>query len=148
MTDKNSQDLSVMSAQPMEIELGGKKYKASAPTISDLGALQQRVKQDKMEMLATVLKASGEDRDYITQQILSIMNAPLKEAEQQAAFQNTKSVVFLIWKCLEHYNPDITEEEVEKNIDNNNINEIATLLFSGMSKAKNAKRVSPKKAKK
>ena len=145
MTDKNSQDLATMSAQPLEVELGGKKYKISRPTIDDFGALEQKIKQDKMGMLSVALKASGEDRDYITQKMMDIINAPVGNDAYKSALSTPKYLIFIIWRCLVKHSPDITESEIAEKLDNDSLNEIASVLLGTGKKSKNVKRVSPKK---
>ena len=147
MTDKNSQDLATMSAQPMEVELGGEKYKIARPTLDDFGALQEKIKQDKMGMLATALKATGEDREYITKQMMDIINSPVGNEAYKNALSTPKYLIFIIWRCLVKHSPEITETDVAGKLDNDSLNEIASVLLSTGTKAKNVKRVSQKKAK-
>ena len=148
MTDKNSHDLTAMSAQPMEVMLAGEKYKISRPTIDDWGALEQRVKQNRMNMLSIALKAAGEDREYITQKMMEVIDTPLPKDWQKDELKKQKNSIFFIWRLFIKHSPDFTEADFAKVIDEDSMNRITAIVSGWSGKSKNAQRVSPKKAKK
>ncbi len=147
MTDKNSQDLTQMSAQPLTVEIGGKNYKVSRPTIDDFGALEQKIKEDRMAMLAGALKASGEDRDFIASKMIEMINSPLGNQEFQKCLQSVKYLTDFLFICLQKHNPDIKKSDIFEQMDPDSLAQIASVLLSG-GESKNAKRVKPKTKKK
>ncbi len=146
MTDKNSQDLTQMSAQPLTVEIGGKKYKVSRLTIDDWGALEDKIKQDKMAMLAAALKASGEDRDYIASKMIEMMNTPVEGSVVQDNIRSIRYLTEIVYLCLKKENPDIDRDELSEEMTADDISGVASMILAAnTSQAKNAKRVKPKK---
>lgn len=143
MTDKTSQDLTAMSAQPMTVELGGKEHKISRPTLDDFGKLEQRIKEDRMAMLSKALKAAGEDRDFIADKMITMLNSPVGDKAYQQALSSPKYLSYMIYLCLSRHDPEITEESVLDGMDANDLNRIASVLMGVDSK--NATGAAPKK---
>ena len=144
MTDKSSQDLTAISAQPMEVEIGGNKYQIGRPTLDDFGALEMKIKQDRMVMLASVLKASGEDRDFVANKMIEMLNSPLGQTAYREGLSSPKYLSHIIYLCLRRYNPDINETDIITSMSNEDLNNISSVLLGADSK--NAKRAESKKA--
>jgi len=143
MTDKNSQDLTQMSAQALTVKIGENDYKVSRPTIDDFGALEMIIKQDRMVMLSNALKASGEDRDFVASKMIEMINSPLGHDAFQEGLKSVKYLTEFLFICLKKHNPDIEKSVLFEDMSQEDLANITTILMSA-GQEKNAKRVKPK----
>ncbi len=149
MTDKNSQDLTQMSAQPLTVTIGENEYKVSRPTIDDFDQLEQKIKEDRMAMFSKALKASGEDREFIASQMIKMINSPLGNEAFQESLKSVKYLTEFLYICLKKNNPDLEKADLFDEMDQEGLARITSVLLSGKEDtAKNAKRVKPKAKKK
>ena len=144
MTDNNSQDLTAMSAQPLTVEIGGKEYRISRPTLDDFGKLEQRIKEDRMAMLSKALKAAGEDRDFVASKMIEMLNSPVGDTAYRQALSSPHYLSYIIYLCISRHNPELEEQTLMEGMDKDDLNRIAAVLLS-VDQSKNAKGATPKK---
>ena len=143
MTDKNSQDLTQMSAQPLTVKIGEKDYKVSRPTIDDFGALEMIIKQDRMVMLSNALKAAGEDRDFVASKMIEMINSPLGNDAFKEGLKSVKYLTEFLFICLKKHNPGIEKSVLFEEMSQDDLANITTILMSS-GQEKNVNRVKPK----
>ena len=118
-------DLSGYVTEEIEVKLGGKKFWFSHLTLTDLGLMRKRVKEQKKannkqrrEEILAEAKAGG---DIDALELLKYLDRPLTEAEIEEMMEAFESVSYMCFLSLKHHYKDITEEEVASLITQNDL---------------------------
>jgi len=124
--------------EPVEIELQGKKFTLSPPTLADLASLAQFVKDEErketeknLQQYVTVAKNSNIP---IEDQIKVIDKLASKNMDKgMGILENLDSPIYtqyLLWKCLSKKHKKLTFEQVGELVSFNNMSTINDALIT------------------
>jgi len=142
---KSKQNLVQLSREPVEIELGGKTWKMSPPTVGDLVAFESYIRNKKLKDFLDSSKNAGlssEDRSNIISNILNTVETE----EQGSQLTSLGGVTFLLWKCLERNHPELSLLDVGNLITFDDVEQLGNLMANMMFGAEAKKETEVKKA--
>jgi len=121
-------ELSKMTAQPIEVELGGKKFKVSALNIDDLAGLEMWIKQER---IAAYLKASKQvavDPLTHSKTLVALSSQPISNEEVQTETSTLRGIRFVLWRMIQRYAPKVKLEKMGEFVDINNLTEATDIV--------------------
>ena len=98
--------------------------------------------QSKAERLRLVSNIIG---NYETDRMKIINNIFNGDVNETKELQSVDGVCFMLWKCLQKYQTEMTLEDVDKMVDLDNVAEISTILMNVGGKVKNSRTRAKKK---
>ena len=107
-------NLSKMSGKPIEIEISGKKYKASPTSIGHVAEYEQFVKSRRLEQFLLASKKAELEKESIIAGIQGILNAPLTAEDISRELSTMVGAQFLVWKAIEENHPEFTLEDAAR----------------------------------
>jgi hypothetical protein len=115
-------ELSQMTAQPVECEIGGKAYKLAPLTVGDFAALESYIRS---RHIAEYRKAcEGLDPVIVATGIEHI----IKDAVDSAGDSSISSTVFLLHRSISKHDPAVTLEAVGEMVTLANMQEITGII--------------------
>ena len=133
MTDKDR--LEDMTQSGLEIELKGKKYKLGSVGLIDFGDFDQHIRSQKLKLVDSI-----KDKELQLKMTEKVMNEPIDIDKEWKTFNG---VVFMAWKSIQKYQPEVTLAEMNNIIDLDNFEKVSVIISNLGGKVKNP----PKKAK-
>lgn len=100
-----------------EIELDGHVYKLSSVTLNDLAAYENHLKHQRVE---EVCKLDMDKKD-IRDMVADIQRQKIDPDELTEQINTISGVRFLIWRCVNKHNPQVTIEDIGDKIDLKNM---------------------------
>ena len=132
MTEKKLEDI---TQSGLEIELKGKKYKLGSIGIIDIGDFDQYLRSQKLKLADKI-----QDKETQLKMIEKIMNEPI---DLDKEWKTLSGVVYMAWKSIQKYQPEVTLEEMNNIIDLDNFEKVSIIISNLGGKIENP----PKKAK-
>ncbi|MHA1304737.1 MAG: hypothetical protein ACTSPI_13655 [Candidatus Heimdallarchaeaceae archaeon] len=132
MTEKKLEDV---TQSGLEIELKGKKYKLGSIGIIDIGDFDQYLRSQKLKLADKI-----QDKETQLKMIEKIMNEPI---DLDKEWKTLSGVVYMAWKSIQKYQPEVTLEEMNNIIDLDNFEKVSIIISNLGGKIENP----PKKAK-
>jgi len=99
-------------------------------------------KVSEAERLRLISKIIG---NYETDRMKIINNILNGNVDETKELQSVDGVCFMLWKCLQKYQPDITLKDIDKIVDLDNVAEISTILLNVGGTIKNSQTRAKKK---
>ena len=84
-------------------------------------------KVSEAERLRLISKIIG---NYETDRMKIINNILNGNVDETKELQSVDGVCFMLWKCLQKYQPDITLKDIDNMVDLDNVAEISTILLN------------------
>ena len=141
MAKEKYDDLIQVAGESVTVELGGKNWELSPPTIGDMAAMFKFVKEIKKKeererlteciQIAKEVGMSQEDQSKIVGSLFSseVKTGSAEVIEQMDSPENTQ---FLLWRCLKRNHPKITMEDVGNLVSMKNLLTIKKVLVELM----------------
>ena len=103
---------------PLEIQISGKTYKVGRTRLADLAALQERIRDRRIAALLRnrVQIASPE---VFSKTLAALIATDPTEVELWNTMLSHQGSIFLAWRGLNRYHPEVTEEQFAEWVDNN-----------------------------
>jgi len=99
-------------------------------------------KVSEAERLRLISKIIG---NYETDRMKIINNILNGNVDETKELQSVDGVCFMLWKCLQKYQPDITLKDIDNMVDLDNVAEISTILMNVGGTIKNSQKRAKKK---
>ena len=96
-------------------------------------------KAERLRLITNIIGNYETDRMKI---INNIFNGNINETKE---LQSVDGVCFMLWKCLQKYQTEMTLEDVDKIVDMDNIAEVSNVLMNVGGKVKNSRTRAKKK---
>lgn len=138
-------ELSDALATPIEIELGGKTYKAGIITMNDWAAFEAHAHNLHVDRIVETAKKVYGDNP-LPDSVLDRATKSLTEQELDEYQSSVQGISFLLWRSLIKYNPNMTEQEVSGMVVISDIGRISQ-KFLGLPESGSEKKTKPVKAK-
>jgi len=118
-----------LSKEPVELELGGKIWKISPPTVGDLVAFEAYMRNKNLKSYMSTAKELNISSIECAEMITKIMNesAVGDKGEHLSSFEG---VIFILWRCIARNHPDTNLEQIGNLITFEEIPQISELLAS------------------
>ena len=120
-----------LSKEPIEIELSGKKWKLSPPTVGDLVSFESYIRNRKLKTFLDNSKDAG----LTSEERSSIISGILNETEVDESggqLTSLEGVTFLLWRCLQRNHNELELEEVGNLIKFDDVEQLGNLLATMM----------------
>ncbi len=118
-------DLSGYISEETEVKIGGKKFWFSNLTITDLGLIRKRIKEqrkaDNKKRREEIFAEAKDVGDIDTLELLKYLDQPLSDVELEELMSAFDSIPHLCFLSLKHHYKDITEEQVAGLITQNDL---------------------------
>lgn len=131
----NKDRLEDMTQSGLEIELKGKKYKLGSIGLIDFGDFDQYLRSQKLQLVNSI-----KDKELQLKMTEKIMDEPINIEKKWKTFEG---VVYMAWKSIQKYQPEVTLAEMNNIIDLDNFEKVSVIISNLGGKVKNP----PKKAK-
>ena len=106
----------------IDFEIRGKKFKIGVMTLRDIADFRNYTKAQRIQVAKSVVMPTM-DRIKLMSEIL---NSPVNELEEM---QTMEGVIYILWKCLVKYQPEITLTEVNGLIGFDNLKEVMEMIM-------------------
>lgn len=127
-------DLENIAAAGMDFEIRGKSYKIGVLTLRDIADFRNYTKAQRIQVAKGIVMPAI-DRIKLMSEIL---NAPVNELEEM---QTMEGVIYVLWKCLIKYQPNMTLTEVSGLIGFDNLKEVMNMIMKLGGTVKNEEKV-------
>ncbi len=97
--------------QPIEFRFGGKTYKMGRVRIADLAALQERIRDRRIEALMRN-RTRVASPDVFAKTLAALIATDPTEADLWEAMLSNQGRIFLMWRSVNRYHPEITEDQI------------------------------------
>jgi len=118
-----------LSKEPVELDIGGKTWKISPPTVGDLVAFEAYMRNKNLKSYMSTARELKIPTDESTVMITKIMNesAVGDKGEHLSSFDG---VIFILWRCISKNHTDMTLEQIGNLITLEEVPKISEMLAS------------------
>ena len=132
-------ELENIAAVGIDIEIRGDMYKIGVMTLRDIADFRNYVKGQRVAIARTVPMGEVERIKLMSE----VLNSPVDEMYEMRTMEG---IIFLLWKCLLKYQPEITIADVDALIGLDNLKELTEVIMELGGTVKNVKKVKAKKS--
>ena len=127
-------DLSGYVTEEVEVKLGNKKFWFSPLTLTDLGLMRKRIKEQRKannkQRREEIFVEAKEVGSIDALELLKYLDRPLTEAEIEEMMEAFEGISYMCFLSLKHHYKDITEDEAASLITQNDLLAVVEALNS------------------
>jgi len=138
MSEEEKDKLENIIGSGLPITIKGKDYKLGIFNMRDLADFKQYIKGQRIKIIQRTIESMEEKLILIN----SVFDSNINETKE---LQSVDGVCFMLWKCLQKYQTEMTLEDVDKIVDLDNVAEISTILMNVGGTIKNSQKRAKKK---
>ena len=138
MKEKENDKLEDITGSGLPITIKGKEYKLGIFNMRDLADFRQYIKGQRIKIIQGTIESMEE-------KLILINSIFVNDVNETKELQSVDGVCFMLWKCLQKYQTEMTLEDVDKIVDLDNVAEISTILMNVGGTIKNSQKRAKKK---
>ena len=120
------------------VTIKGKDYKLGIFNMRDLADFTQYIKGNRIKLVQKTV-------ENMEEKLILINSIFVNEVNETKELQSVDGVCFMLWKCLQKHQPEITLKDIDNMVDLNNVAEISTILMNVGGTIKNSQKRAKKK---
>jgi len=136
--EKEKDKLEDITGSGLPITIKGKEYKLGIFNMRDLADFRQYIKGQRIKIIQGTIESMEE-------KLILINSIFVNDVNETKELQSVDGVCFMLWKCLQKYQTEMTLEDVDKMVDLDNVAEISKVLMNVGSTIKNSRERAKKK---
>jgi len=138
MTEKENDKLEDITGSGLPITIKGKEYKLGIFNMRDLADFTQYIKGNRIKLVQKTV-------ENMEEKLMLINSIFVNEVNETRELQSVDGVCFMLWKCLQKYQTEITLKDIDNMVDLDNVAEISTILLNVGGTIKNSQTRAKKK---
>jgi len=132
-------NLENIAAAGMDFEIRGKSYKIGVLTLRDIADFRNYIKAQRLN-IARSIPMSETERIKLMGEVLNSFVDEMQE------MQTMEGIMYLLWKCLLKFQPDIKLEEISTMVGFDNLKDVTEMIMKLGGTVKNVKKAKAKKS--
>ena len=139
MKEEEEKDkLENITGSGIPVTIKGKDYKLGIFNMRDLADFTQYIKGNRIKLVQKTV-------ENMEEKLILINSIFVNEVDETIELKSFDGVCFMLWKCLQKYQTEMTLEDVDKIVDLDNVAEISTILLNVGGTIKNSQKRAKKK---
>ena len=136
--EKEKDKLENITGSGIPVTIKGKDYKLGIFNMRDLADFTQYIKGNRIKLVQKTV-------ENMEEKLILINSIFVNEVNETKELQSVDGVCFMLWKCLQKHQTEMTLEDIDNMVDLDNVAEISTILLNVGGTIKNSQTRAKKK---
>jgi len=136
--EKENDKLEDITGSGLPITIKGKEYKLGIFNMRDLADFRQYIKGQRIKIIQGTIESMEE-------KLILINSIFVNDVNETTELKSVDGVCFMLWKCLQKHQPEITLQDIDNMVDLDNVAEISKVLMNVGGTIKNSRERAKKK---